>query len=115
VAGLTASPPESLPRPWGDAEPLRAERLERIAAMVDRHDHELRRVVRQRGSRRPEIVDGACKYAWMQLLTAEHVDVRPPLWEALAWLTSCAVRYARMLDEVEGRLAAPVEAMGGPA
>ncbi|MGH2944544.1 MAG: hypothetical protein ACRDLN_17415, partial [Solirubrobacteraceae bacterium] len=98
VVGLTASPPE----------PLRAERLERITAMVARHDDELRRVVRQRGSRRPEVVDDACTYAWMQLLGAEHVDLRPPLWEALAWLTSCAVRYARMLNEVERELVAPV-------
>jgi hypothetical protein len=78
----------------------RSERLQQIKAMVDRHDGQLRRVVRARGSRHPEVVDGACTYAWLQLLAAEHVDLRPPLWEALAWLTSCAVRYARMLDEI---------------
>jgi hypothetical protein len=77
------------------------ERLEQVAAMVAKHDAQLRRVVGSRGSRRPEIVDEACQYAWLQLLAAEHVDLRPPLWEALAWLTTCAVRYARMLNEVE--------------
>jgi hypothetical protein len=79
----------------------RTERLQQIKAMVARHDAQLRRVVLTRGSRRPEVVDDACTYAWLQLLAAEHVDLRPPLWEALAWLTTCAVRYARMLNEVE--------------
>jgi len=83
-----------------------AERLQQITAMVDRHDAQLHRVVRRRGSRRPEIVDDACKYAWIQLLAAEHVDLRPPLWDALAWLTTCAVRYARMLNEAERHVAA---------
>jgi len=78
-----------------------AERLSQITAMVARHDAQLHRVVRRRGSRDPEIVDAACTYAWMALLAAEHVDLRPPLWEALGWLTTCAVRYARILDEPE--------------
>jgi hypothetical protein len=86
--------------------PPRAERLQRVAAMVAQHDAQLHSVVRRRGSRRPEIVDDACTYAWIQLLTAEHVDLRPPLWEALAWLTTCAVRYARMLSEAERHVAA---------
>jgi hypothetical protein len=88
-----------------DATARHAERLRQITAMVARHDAELHRVVRRRGSERPGIVDDACRYAWIQLLTADHVDLRPPLWEALAWLTSCAVRYARMLDEAERHLA----------
>lgn len=81
------------------------DRLQQITAMVIRHDEELHRVVRRRGSRSPEIVDDACKYAWIQLLTAEHVDLRPPLWEALAWLTSCAVRHARMLAAAQRHVA----------
>jgi len=91
-----------------DADPAReqataheAERLSQITAMVARHDAQLHRVVRRRGSRDPEIVDDACTYAWIQLLTAEHVDLRPPLWGALGWLTTCAVRYARMRDDAE--------------
>lgn len=84
--------------------PHRSERLQQITAMVAKHDAQLRRVVRGRGSRHPEVVDDACTYAWLQLLAAEHVDLRPPLWEALAWLTTCAVRYARMLNEVERRV-----------
>jgi hypothetical protein len=82
-----------------------SERLRQITAMVARHDAELHRVVYRRGSRDPAIADDACRYAWIQLLAAEHVDLRPPLWEALAWLTSCAVRYARMLDEAERHIA----------
>jgi hypothetical protein len=87
-----------------DAAAPHAERLRQITAMVARHDAELHRVVRRRGSRDRAIADDACRYAWIQLLAAEHVDLRPPLWEALAWLTSCAVRYARMLDEAERHL-----------
>jgi hypothetical protein len=89
-----------------DATMPHAERLRQVTAMVARHDAELHRVVRRRGSRSPAIVDDACRYAWIQLLAAEHVDLRPPLWEALAWLTSCAVRYARMLDGVQRQVEA---------
>jgi hypothetical protein len=85
--------------------PHHTERLRQITAMVARHDAQLHSVVRSRGSQRPEVVDDACTYAWLQLLAAEHVDLRPPLWEALAWLTTCAVRYARMLNEVERHVA----------
>ena len=88
--------------------PVRAldgERLRRVSAMVAKHDAQLHQVVRRRGSRSPAIVDDACAYAWIQLLAAEHVELRPPLWEALAWLTSCAVRHARMLDAVQRQLA----------
>ena len=83
--------------------PHSSERLQQIRALVARHDAELHRVVRRRGSRRPEIVDDACTYAWLQLLAAEHVDLRPPLWSALAWLTTCAVRHAR-IEEAEREL-----------
>lgn len=85
---------------------LDGERLRRVSAMVARHDAQLHRVVRRRGSASAAIVDDACAYAWIQLLAAEHVDLRPPLWEALAWLTSCAVRHARMLDAVARQPAA---------
>lgn len=79
-----------------------SDRLQHIIAMVSAHDAQLHRVVHRRGSASPEIVDDACAYAWIQLLAAEHVDVRPPRWGALAWLTSCAVRRARMLNEGRG-------------
>lgn len=90
--------------------PHESERLQRIKAMVDRHDAQLHRVVRRRGSSSPAIVDDACTYAWLQLLAAEHVDLRPPLWEALAWLTTCAVRYARMRNEAEREAAGHIPA-----
>lgn len=82
------------------------ERLQQITSLVADHDGQLHSVVRRRGSRHPAIVDHACKYAWIQLLAAEHVDLRPPRWAALAWVTSCAVRHARMLNAVEGHAAA---------
>jgi len=34
----------------------------------------------------------------MKLLSAEHVDLRPPRWSALAWLTTCAIRRAWELE-----------------
>ena len=83
------------------------DRLQHITAMLAAHDAQLHRVVGRRGSRCPEIVDDACTYAWIQLLAAEHVDVRPPRWGALAWLTTCAVRRARMLDERRREVVVP--------
>ena len=94
------------------------QRLEQIMTMYARHDHQLQRVVRYRGSDDPEVVDDACAYAWMKLLVAEDVDLTPPRWRALAWLTTCAVRHARLLHartrgdrhrsaESPGRLANP--------
>ena len=77
--------------------PPDAERLAQIMTMRAKHDHQLRRVVRTRGSHDPEVVEDACGHAWSRLLAAEHVDLRPPRWNALAWLTTCAVRHARLL------------------
>ena len=98
-AAVSAHAPEHATSPH-------AERLRQVTAMVARHDAQLHRVVRRRGSASPGIVDDACRYAWIQLLTAEHVDLRPPLWEALGWLTTCAVRYARMRDDAERHVTA---------
>lgn len=78
--------------------PPTAKRLEQIIAMHAQHDDQLRRVVRYRGSRDPRVIHDACVHAWTQLLAAEDVDLRPPRWRALAWLTTCAVRHARLLD-----------------
>jgi hypothetical protein len=78
--------------------PPDSERLEQIMTMRAQHDHQLRHVVRIRGSHDPEVVDDACGHAWSTLLAAEHVDLRPPRWGALAWLTTCAVRHARLLQ-----------------
>jgi hypothetical protein len=82
--------------------PPDAERLQQITTMRAQHDHQLRRVVRNRGSQDPAIVEDACGHAWSTLLAAEHVDLRPPRWNALAWLTSCAVRHARLLNAGDG-------------
>jgi hypothetical protein len=66
--------------------------------MRAKHDHQLRRVVRNRASHDPAVVEDACGHAWSTLLAAEHVDLRPPRWNALAWLTTCAVRHAQLLQ-----------------
>jgi hypothetical protein len=76
-------------------------RLQQIMTMHARHDHQLRRVVRYRASHDPAVIHDACVHAWMELLAAEDVDLRPPRWRALAWLTTCAVRRASLLGEDE--------------
>ncbi|MGI9100654.1 MAG: hypothetical protein ACR2H2_19550 [Solirubrobacteraceae bacterium] len=81
-------------------------RLQQIITMYAVHDHQLRRTVRRRGSHDPQIVDDACAHAWMRLLIAEDVDLRPPRWSALAWLTTCAVRRAWVLNASEPRAVA---------
>ena len=77
--------------------PPDSERLQQIMTMHALHDHQLRRVVRNRASHDPEVVEDACGHAWTKLLAAEHVELGPPRWGALAWLTTCAVRRARLL------------------
>jgi len=70
-----------------------SERLQQIASMYARHDDELRDVVRRRaGGTQPATIEDACSFAWAQLISAEHVDVRPPRWSALAYVTTTAVR-----------------------
>lgn len=80
--------------------------------MHARHDAQLHSVVRRRGSRDAAIVDAACARAWIELLAAEDVDLRPPRWSALAWLTTFAVDEARLLSAGEPHAAAPVAAAG---
>jgi DNA-directed RNA polymerase specialized sigma24 family protein len=77
--------------------------LQQIAEMYAKHDGELRRVVARRGSQDPTIVEDACAHAWTQLLVSEHVDLCPPLWPALAWLTTAAVRHAWQLNSSQRR------------
>jgi hypothetical protein len=62
------------------------ERLQQIAAMFADHDAQLHRVVERRGSPEHATVEDACAYAWAQLLTADHIDLGPTRWRALAWL-----------------------------
>jgi len=80
-----------------------SDRLEQIADMYATHRDQLQRVVRARGSASDAIAQDACSHAWMQLLTHEHVDVGPPRWGALAWLTQTAVREAWRFDNRERR------------
>jgi DNA-directed RNA polymerase specialized sigma24 family protein len=80
-----------------------ADRLAQITAMYAQHDAQLHRVVHRRGSQNPDVVDDACQHAWTQLVAAEHVDLRPPRWRALAWLTTTAVRRAWLLNHTAQR------------
>lgn len=79
------------------------DRLEQIADMYAKHRNQLLYVVLKRGTTSRVIAEDACSHAWMQLLTHEHVDVGPPRWGALAWLTTTAVREAWRLDNRERR------------
>jgi len=88
-----------------------SDRLEQIADMYAKHDDELHRLVRSRqfghGHISPLVVDDACSFAWTQLLTHDYVNLGPPRWRALAWLTTCAVHEAWRLHRIEYR-AAPI-------
>jgi hypothetical protein len=63
-----------------------------VAALRDRHDDELRRVVTRRATADRAIVMRACREAWAQLVDAHDIDLHPPRWSALAWVTSYAMR-----------------------
>jgi len=79
------------------------DRLEQIADMYAKHRNQLLHVVLKRGSHNGAIAEDACSHAWMQLLTHDYVNVGPPRWGALAWLTQTAVREAWKLDNRERR------------
>jgi DNA-directed RNA polymerase specialized sigma24 family protein len=83
------------------------ERLKHIAVMYAKHDDQLRTVVRRQASgAQPATIEDACSHAWSTLITADHVDVRPPRWGALAYLTKTAVYRAFDLRTAERRAAA---------
>jgi DNA-directed RNA polymerase specialized sigma24 family protein len=82
------------------------QRLQQITAMYAKHDGQLHHVVALRGSAQHATVDDACAFAWAQLLSADHVDLRPPRWGALAWLTTVAVHEAWRLDRLDARAGA---------
>ena len=79
------------------------ERLQEITVMYSAHSAELHRLVGRRGSADATTVEDACSYAWTRLLVCEHVDLRPPRWRALAWLTKVAVHEAWRLNRVARR------------
>jgi hypothetical protein len=58
------------------------------------------------GGAQPATVEDACSYARAHLITAEHVDVHPPRWRALAYVTKTAVGKAWTLRAAEHRAAA---------
>jgi len=59
------------------------ERREMVAALQQRHDDQLRRVVARRATSDLAIIDRACREAWAQLVDAHDVDLQPPRWSAL--------------------------------
>jgi hypothetical protein len=74
-----------------------------VAALRDRHDSELRNVVARRATSDASIVAGACREAWAQLVDAHDIDLQPPRWSALAWVTSYAMRRACALADEANR------------
>lgn len=79
------------------------ERLEQIADMYAAHRAQLHRVVLRRGTTSDAIAEDACSFAWMQLLTHDYVELEPPRWGALAWLTQTALHQAWKLNATERR------------
>jgi DNA-directed RNA polymerase specialized sigma24 family protein len=85
------------------------ERTEQIAALYADHHETLRRAVHARSAGlSPSVVEDACAFAWLQLLTHEHIDVDPPHAGPLAWLTTTATREAWRMKRTERR-ATPLE------
>ena len=68
-----------------------------VAALRDRHHGELQRVVARHATADRAIVVRASDEAWAQLADAHDVDLRPPRWSALAWVTRDAKRRASAL------------------
>jgi DNA-directed RNA polymerase specialized sigma24 family protein len=87
------------------------DRREQIADLYAKHAMQLLRLVARRAGATPHVIEDACSFAWMQLLTHPHVDLRPPHWRPLAWLTQTAVREAWRLARREGRAAVLSEYM----
>jgi hypothetical protein len=81
------------------------QRHEIVASLRDRHDEQLRRVVEHRATTDAAIANRACQNAWAQLVDAHDIDLRPPRWAALAWVTTCAMRQAHALAQQTDRAA----------
>ena len=65
-----------------------------IAAMHGEYAGELQRRVARRAHADPQTIEDACSHAWLQLLTHHSVDLGPPDWGVLGWLTQTATREA---------------------
>ncbi len=90
----------------GDGTRNDGDRLEAIADIYRRHDAQLHAVVRKHASYNVTVVDDACAHAWLKLVSTPAVDVGPPRWTALAWVTTCAVRRAWELQRTASRVVA---------
>ena len=74
-----------------------------IAALHGKHARELQRRVARRARADPPTIEDACAFAWLQLLTHASVDLGPPTYDALGWLTQTATREARRLQARRAR------------
>lgn len=72
----------------------RSARNAQIAAMHREYARELQRRVARRAHADPQTIEDACSHAWLQLLTHHSVDLDPPEWRVLGWLTQIATREA---------------------
>jgi DNA-directed RNA polymerase specialized sigma24 family protein len=79
------------------------DRAEAIGALHREHARELERRVARRARAGSQTIEDACAFAWLQLLTREHVDLAPSSAGALAWLTQTATREASRLEGVRRR------------
>jgi hypothetical protein len=81
-----------------------------VAAIRQRHDSQLRHVVARRATPDTATVTRACRDAWTQLVNAQHIDLHPPRWSALAWVTTRAIQRAHALAQQADRNADRVAA-----
>ena len=74
-------------------------RLQDVTALYTQHSESLKRLVAKRTTTDPDTIEDACSFAWTQLLTHDSVDLTPPHWRSLAWLTQTAMREAWRVHE----------------
>ena len=93
--------------------PPNTERVDAIAALYAEHHQQLLRLVARRAPAGPQTVEDACSFAWAQLLSHPNIDLRPPRWRLLAWLTTTAMHEAwRVHEQRELAPAAPLDGYG---
>jgi len=73
-------------------------RLQDLTALYALHSEPLKRLVAKRATTDPDTIEDACSFAWTQLLSHDDVDLQPPHWRTLAWLTQTAMREAWRLQ-----------------
>ena len=66
------------------------DRCEQIADLYRACARQLERRVARNVRADPQMIEDACSHAWLQLLTHPAVEIRPPWYRPIGWLTQAA-------------------------